>query len=296
MAAKRFPAWILLRKVPVAMRAIRPYRLQIVFMLVAAVVLLGSLGAYLQSISAPIPVVSRTQTGQPTQTKPVQSKVFTTLSDYSALIDQEKGSVVKVEGYGCGGELLGSGFVVAPDLVATNAHVVAGIRSPRVLDGYDSYAATPVLFDPKLDFAVLRVNGLTDTPLVLNQSSSDTISLIGSHTGDHDVLLSYPGGGTFKAELAVIDDEYYADVYDIYNADAGHRDLYEVAASVIPGSSGGALLQQNGQVAGIVFGYPPNTKDTGFVMPTIDFYDEIQQAKALSVPVSTQSCADLGAN
>jgi S1-C subfamily serine protease len=60
----------------------------------------------------------------------------------------------------------GNGFAVGPDLVVTNAHVVAGhvrtdVHSP---DGL-VLPATAVVFDPDRDLALLSVPGLGMTPL-----------------------------------------------------------------------------------------------------------------------------------
>jgi uncharacterized membrane protein required for colicin V production len=51
-------------------------------------------------------------------------------------------STLEVEGEGCGFIQEGSSFVVAPDLVVTNAHVVAGVRHVTVIDGGRSRAMT----------------------------------------------------------------------------------------------------------------------------------------------------------
>ena len=51
-----------------------------------------------------------------------------------AAVLRAEGSTVQVAGQGCGVIQEGSGFVVAPGLVVTNAHVVAGIPSPAVID------------------------------------------------------------------------------------------------------------------------------------------------------------------
>ena len=75
---------------------------------------------------------------------------------------------VKVEGFGCGVLQEGSGFVAAPGLVVTNAHVVAGIRQPLVQVGTRLQAAEVVSFDPSFDLAVLRVPGLTAPVLRLD--------------------------------------------------------------------------------------------------------------------------------
>jgi S1-C subfamily serine protease len=72
-------------------------------------------------------------------------------------------SVVKVEGQACDQIQDGSGFVVAPGIVATNAHVVAGERRTSVLDsGGDRHDALVVRFDPRRDLALLRVRDLRE--------------------------------------------------------------------------------------------------------------------------------------
>ena len=65
-------------------------------------------------------------------------------------------STVKVVGEGCGQLQEGSGFVVAPGLVVTNAHVVAGIPHPTVDDASGTHDTAVVFFDPSFDLAVLR--------------------------------------------------------------------------------------------------------------------------------------------
>ena len=70
-------------------------------------------------------------------------------------------SVVRVVGTACGLGIEGSGWVAGPGLVVTNAHVVAGVWTPRVdrNDG-DLLDARVVAFDKLNDIAVLRVAGL----------------------------------------------------------------------------------------------------------------------------------------
>jgi hypothetical protein len=63
-------------------------------------------------------------------------------------------ATVRVTSFGCGGIVSGSGFVVAPGLVATDAHVIAGVHRPIIKALGRSYVGVPVLFDANLDFAV----------------------------------------------------------------------------------------------------------------------------------------------
>src|SRR5690606_11244911 len=76
-------------------------------------------------------------------------------------------AVVRIEGQACSVISAGSGFVVAPGFVATNAHVVAGVNTPVVVRGDEKFRAVPVWFNDKLDFAVLRVTGLDGPVLAL---------------------------------------------------------------------------------------------------------------------------------
>ena len=70
-------------------------------------------------------------------------------------------SVVRILGTACGLAVQGSGWVAAPGLVVTNAHVVAGEDDTTVeADGGRGMDAQAVAFDPHNDVAVLRVAGL----------------------------------------------------------------------------------------------------------------------------------------
>src|SRR6185312_16037934 len=76
-------------------------------------------------------------------------------------------SVVRVLGTACGVGIEGSGWVAAPGLVVTNAHVVAGENDTVVQVGGElpDLRAEVVDFDPHDDIAVLRVPGLHEPPL-----------------------------------------------------------------------------------------------------------------------------------
>ena len=75
--------------------------------------------------------------------------------------DAADGSTLQIVEAACDHIQEGSGFVAAPGLVVTNAHVVAGGDDPRVRSGsLGPLSATTVVFDGALDIAVLRVPGL----------------------------------------------------------------------------------------------------------------------------------------
>lgn len=76
-------------------------------------------------------------------------------------------SVLRINGIAptCQRALEGSGFVVAPERVMTNAHVVAGTSAVSVQTLGGALDAEVVLFDPAVDVAILSVPGLDVAPL-----------------------------------------------------------------------------------------------------------------------------------
>lgn len=229
-----------------------------------------------------------------TPAKVAPAKKPVTLDTFSAVIANDKDSVVKITGSGCGYDFAGTGFVAAPDLVVTNAHGVAGVSSPHVMDSNGSHEAIPVLFNPKLDFAVLRVDDLAGHPLTLDVPTAG-LTVVGVHNSDHDVMLGYPGGGDFSARLADIRNELSVETPDIYGNPNDIRDVYELNADIVQGSSGSPLIQQDGLVAGIIFGMSPTENRFGYALPVSQFFSEVEHAKSLHDPVDTQACAaDIG--
>ena len=201
--------------------------------------------------------------------------------DNQAVIRDET-SVVKIQGEGCGGMVFGSGFVVDREIVVTNAHVVAGIASPEVVDSSGTYQATPIWFDPDLDVAVLRVNGLADPPLTLT----------GQILPDNDAaaVLGYPGGGPLVADNGVIIDHVSAVGRDIYNRGLSVRNIYEVQADVKPGNSGGPLIAPDGTVAGIIFAKSLSQSNVAYALMIDQASPLIRQAIQNNSPVNTASC------
>lgn len=196
-------------------------------------------------------------------------------------------STVQVVGEGCGVIQEGSGFVVAPGYVVTNAHVVAGIPHPSVLDTHGRYAAYPMLFDPELDIAVLWVPGLTDPPVHLDDA------LVGR--GASGAFMGYPEGGPFKSEPAAVEAVFEATGLDIYGNAQTVRTVYQLSATVEPGNSGGPLVEEPGnKVVGVIFARSTTDTDVGYALAMPKVIDDIRYGEAhpTSQPVSTEGCVN----
>ena len=206
------------------------------------------------------------------------------LGEFNAAVKKDAASVVKIEGRGCGGIVEGSGFVSADGFVVTNAHVVAGVASPYIIDQAGQHPATAVWFDPDLDLAVLRASGLSGKPL---QMSADRLAQNASAA-----VLGYPGGGNFSAKAAKVLDEFNANGRNIYDEGNTVRDVYEVKADIIPGNSGGPLIDKNGTVRGVVFAQSTVYDQVGYALTMQKVINEVTQAEHQNQAVGTGSCAE----
>jgi S1-C subfamily serine protease len=194
-------------------------------------------------------------------------------------------SIVKITGAapGCSREQEGSGWVVAPERVVTNAHVVAGTSSELVrIQGLGrAYDARVVVFDAKRDLAVLAVPGL---PAPASRMGKALKRSGGA------VVAGFPLDGPYRLNSARVRDVIRATGADIYGDPGVVREVYSLYATVQPGNSGGPLLSPNGAVVGVVFARSLDDDRTGYAL-TLDEAGPVLDAAASSfTPVSTGGC------
>lgn len=199
-------------------------------------------------------------------------------------VNKDEASVVKIEGLGCGGLVEGSGIVVSSDLVVTDAHVVAGIAHPYIIDANGTHSASLIWFDPNLDFAVLRTSNLAGGPLTFNTSIVSD--------GTQGAALGYPGGGSFTVSPAVVLSEFDAIGRNIYGQGNTSRTVYEIKSDIIPGNSGGPLVETNGQVIGVVFAASTTYFHVGYALTANQIVHELKQAEASGSPIESGACAE----
>lgn len=192
-------------------------------------------------------------------------------------------STVRIESAGCGGIVNGSGFVAAPNLVVTNAHVIAGIDEPTIVDLNGRHAAVPVVFDPELDIAILRTSGLAGEPLPL----ADQLFPRGT-TG---AVLGYPGGGPLDPEPAGVLRQMQARGLDIYGEETIIRSVYELQAVVRSGNSGGPLVLSDGTVIGVIFARSQVDENIGYAVTSPEIVPVLSAAQDRTQPVDTGVCA-----
>lgn len=192
-------------------------------------------------------------------------------------------SVARINGtaFACGQNQSGSGFVVAPERVVTNAHVVAGVVQPIVeLPDGQTLDARVVWFDSDTDIAILAVDGLEARPLALADAA----------IGDDAVVDGYPHGGPFTsapAKVLAISNERVADIYgDSWST----REVATVAADVQPGNSGGPLVTLDGRVAGVVFARNAEHANLGYATTVGQLSELFASADELTASTEPGSC------
>jgi S1-C subfamily serine protease len=204
-------------------------------------------------------------------------------SEMEEKIAAEKGaaSVVRITSFGCGGLISGTGTVVGSQLVATNAHVIAGVKRPIIKYDGQSYEAIPVYFNSFADLALVRVPNLKAPALLLNSSTSAT--------GTTVAVLGYPGGN-YHAAPGIIRERETIATANIYGQGSFDRDAYMVQTRVDTGSSGGPIVLANGQVAGIVFSKSVKPTGYAFALTSQQVTEALQQIGTSTRRVSTGAC------
>lgn len=202
----------------------------------------------------------------------------------TALVEQLRPSVIHVMGESerCARRLMGSGFVIDSNHVITNAHVVAGtsvVRLDTVAGVYDSEV---VYYNPGLDIAVLKSDGINLPALKWAAKEAES--------GEEAIVMGFPESGPFEAAPARIADRIAISGPDIYATGRVERESYTARGTIRPGNSGGPIVDNNGDVLGVVFGSSVDTTDIGYALTAKEVQNALGDIAALNTPVDTQEC------
>jgi S1-C subfamily serine protease len=187
-------------------------------------------------------------------------------------------SVVRVLGTACGLGVEGSGWVVAPSLVATNAHVVAGQDDTTVTTGDGaSLEAVAVHYDTGTDLALLRIDSSLPALPIAPQPRRGT-------TG---AVLGYPENGPYALTPARLGDTRTVLSENAYGRGPFRRRISFLRGTVRSGNSGGPLVDARGRVLATVFAATTSGPAGGYAIPN----DVVQSAVGrASAPVDTGAC------
>ena len=194
-------------------------------------------------------------------------------------------SIVKIEGIApsCSLRIEGSGFVISPQHVLTNAHVVAGVTTGPYVYATNGrvYRGRVVLYDPSRDLAVIDVPGLTAASLQFAPQAAD---------GTNAIVAGYPLDHPLTVAAARIGRSVTAYGPNIYQTAVVHRSIYPIRAQIEPGNSGGPLLSLSGRVYGVVFAASTSISDRGYALTAAEVDGDAAAGSSATAPVSTGAC------
>ena len=188
-------------------------------------------------------------------------------------------SVVKILGTACGLAVQGSGWVASPEVVVTNAHVVAGEDDTTVqTDGGPRLDAETIIFDAHNDIAVLRVDGL-GAPVLRGHPRAPP--------GDPVAILGYPENGPYHASPGRLGDTRTVITRDAYGQGPVQRRITSIRGNIRSGNSGGPVVDENGEVVATVFAATIRGPRGGFGVPAGIVQSDLGAARG---PVDTGPC------
>jgi S1-C subfamily serine protease len=171
---------------------------------------------------------------------------------------------------------IGSGLILRPGLVVTNFHVIEGSGSgvaKRIGDNTKYNVLGVVAKDAFRDLAILQINGLVAEGAELSQRAMIDI-------GETVFAVGNPRGleGTFSAGIV-----------------SAHRnikglDLLQITAPISPGSSGGPIADERGEVVGLAVATFTGGQNLNFAIPA-RYIKELSNSIGALVPLSKTATA-----
>jgi S1-C subfamily serine protease len=146
--------------------------------------------------------------------------------------------IVRLTAIGCDPEMrgTGSGFLIAPDLVVTAAHVVEGAMSTSVAVDGEVRDAVALGVDLDADVALLMLDAPVERGHLFEWPEFEVLP------GSDVAALGFPLGGDLSITSGTL---------SAYEREGG-REWVRISAPVNPGNSGGPVVDRTGEVVGIV--------------------------------------------
>ena len=171
--------------------------------------------------------------------------------------------------------MCGSGFVIQQNgYILTNYHVIKNAtRITVTVPGHEAVSARVVTTDQEKDLAIVQVSlrNLTALPI----ASSETVQVLDSIT-----VLGYPLPDELGTALSASDGKVNA----VREGRSSGTRLFQIDANVNPGNSGGPLLNNHGEVVGIIVAKINSlqyAKENGSIPERINFAIPINDAQEL---------------
>jgi S1-C subfamily serine protease len=179
-------------------------------------------------------------------------------------------STVGIEAVGCEPTTeRGTGVLLRDGMVLTAAHVIAGTDLISVVFEDETLTAQVVAFDPEQDLAVVRVD--TARPgLSLGEIDPGDSAWVMAFNHFDDTPVPKPV--EVVRHLAVT-------TSDIYLDGSFERPVLELTGQLATGDSGGALINESGEVGGIIYATSRTESNIGFALDIEALITHLSTAK-----------------
>jgi S1-C subfamily serine protease len=203
------------------------------------------------------------------------------------IVTKSVASTVRIDGIAesCSAAMVGTGFIVSPERVITNAHVVAGVKEPVItlFNSQTQLGGRVIAMDRKKDIAIIFVPGLT----------GEKLTFIGPVTPNEiGFVVGYPNGGNLRTMPVSVTSEFESIGTDIDGNGETRRDVIVFGGDVKPGNSGGPLLNDQGQVLGVVFAADAENKNTGYALAPSEVAKLVSETSSVMQAIETGECAE----
>ncbi len=183
----------------------------------------------------------------------------------------------------CGFVSEGVGVFVGADLVATNAHVVAGGEQIQVRTSTSTVDAVLVGFDPNLDLALLKTRVAPPGIFVPDISPEDPVK------GDIGLVAVFSDEGTFVTIPYEVTRAIVASGTDIYGQGKYFRRALDLETTIRPGDSGAALFDETAKVVGIAFASSRNANGVTYAIAASELRAFLDSSDP-QTPVDSGAC------
>lgn len=241
-----------LRAQPVALEALLPGTVQ------------GQPGVRQPSVElVPAPELRRAPTGDGTVLTLAERPAEAAMS-FQDIYKKVSPSVVFIRAATGQGISQGTGVVMSADgYIITNAHVIEGsFRADVVLEDGGQYEALLVGSDAATDLAVLKIDAQGLTPAEFGDSDQMEV-------GDVVVAIGNPMGEELRGTMT---DGILSAINRDMEVEGRQMTLLQTTAALNTGNSGGALINDMGQVIGItnmkLMAYNSTVEGLGFAIPS----------------------------
>nr|WP_250808253.1 trypsin-like peptidase domain-containing protein [Neorhizobium tomejilense] len=174
----------------------------------------------------------------------------------------------------------GSGFLVSDTMLVTNAHVVEGARSRISVGGFSGRTdAEPVIVDETNDLALLRLGKSFGTPRIGFRDA-------GVYLGEQAHAIGYPLAGLLGRGPQFTS----GSVSNLLGPGDDAR-LMQVTCPIQPGSSGGPVFDEAGNLIAVITATLSNAQNVNFairsalVLPLLDAANVGYERREKSAPI-----------